>query len=303
MPRRMRDLRGRLAAAGLALALLSGCAAGQQPASTAAPSPAAPNAQTPEAATAETAVQPFALDGTLTGAGVHSGYGNQDGFYTVRYAADGTANVMFVDYAAGVETCLCASPNCTHDSEACTSWCGCPANIPDVFPAGDRLVWVYLGNPEYVDEYGDAARCRIEVSGLDGAGRENVQLLAPRWQLLYGNICVGQDAIFALASAFRQETDGVVQERCLLRIPLDGSEVQQLASFSESEATGYELAGGGDGTLYLVRTAFRRSSGKSWKPLPTARRRQTRRPACCTAPRQPGPAAPAICWHCTAAAP
>ena len=119
------------------------------------------------------------LDGTLTGAGVHSGYGNQDGFYTVRYAADGAANVMFVDYAAGVETCLCASPNCTHDSEACTSWCGCPANIPDVFPAGDRLVWVYLGNPEYVDEYGDAARCRIEVSGLDGAGRENVQLLPP----------------------------------------------------------------------------------------------------------------------------
>ena len=28
MPRRMRDLRGRLAAAGLALALLAGCAAG-----------------------------------------------------------------------------------------------------------------------------------------------------------------------------------------------------------------------------------------------------------------------------------
>ena len=50
MPKRMRDLRGRLAAAGLALALLAGCAAGPQPASTAAPSPAAPNAQTPEAA-------------------------------------------------------------------------------------------------------------------------------------------------------------------------------------------------------------------------------------------------------------
>ena len=239
----------------LAFALLlslAGC--GGVPGGPAPAASPAPDAQTPEAATAETAVQPFALDGTLTGAGVHSGYGNQDGFYTVRYAADGTANVMFVDYAAGVETYLCASPNCTHDSEACTSWCGCPANIPDVFPAGDRLVWVYLGNPEYVDEYGDAARCRIEVSGLDGAGRKNVQLLAPRWQLLYGNICVGQDAVFALASAFRQETDGVVQERCLLRIPLDGSEVQQLASFSESEATGYELAGGGDGTLYLVRT-------------------------------------------------
>lgn len=231
---------------------LAGC--GGVPGGPAPAASPAPNAQAPEAAAAQTAVQPFALDGTLTGAGVHSGYGNQDGFYTVRYAADGTANVMFVDYAAGVETCLCASPNCTHDSEACTSWCGCPANIPDVFPAGDRLVWVYLGNPEYVDEYGDAARCRIEVSGLDGAGRKNVQLLAPRWQLLYGNICVGQDAVFALASAFRQETDGVVQERCLLRIPLDGSEVQQLASFSESEATGYELAGGGDGTLYLVRT-------------------------------------------------
>ena len=34
MPKRMRDLRGRLAAAGLALALLAGCAAGQQPAVT-----------------------------------------------------------------------------------------------------------------------------------------------------------------------------------------------------------------------------------------------------------------------------
>ena len=172
----------------------------------------------------------------------------------MRYAADGTANVMFVDYAAGVETCLCASPQLHPRQRSLHLLVRLPANIPDVFPPATgwsgstwatRSMWTSTATPP---------RCRIEVSGLDGAGREIVQLLAPRWQLLYGNICVGQDAIFALASAFRQETDGVVQERCLLRIPLDGSEEQQLASFSESEATGYELAGGGDGTLYLVRT-------------------------------------------------
>lgn len=59
----------------LAFALLlslAGC--GGVPGGPAPAASPAPNAQAPEAATAETAVQPFALDGTLTGAGVHSGY-------------------------------------------------------------------------------------------------------------------------------------------------------------------------------------------------------------------------------------
>lgn len=231
---------------------LAGC--GGVPGGPAPAASPAPDAQTPEAATAQTAVQPFALDGTLTGAGVHSGYGNQDGFYTVRYAADGTANVMFVDYAAGVETCLCASPNCTHDSEACTSWCGCPANIPDVFPAGDRLVWVYLGNPEYVDEYGDAARCKIEVSRLDGSDRKTAAVLDPRLQLVYGSIGVGENAVAALVSALQDGSEQLEETWQLLLIPLDGGEIQTVAEFSADDFSVLELAGGGDGVIHLVKT-------------------------------------------------
>ena len=94
MPRRMRDLRGRLAAAGLALALLAGCAAGQQPASTASPSPAAPNAQTPEAAAA-------AAFGEMEQATPGLRAMGEDGMYLLEQYFSGAMNLLYADLHVG----------------------------------------------------------------------------------------------------------------------------------------------------------------------------------------------------------
>lgn len=112
MPKRMRNLRGRLAAAGLALALLAGCAAGPQPASTAAPSPAAPNAQTPEAA----------AFGEMEQATPGLRAMGEDGMYLLEQYFSGAMNLLYADFTTQQEVFVCAEPNCPHNTASCTSW-------------------------------------------------------------------------------------------------------------------------------------------------------------------------------------
>lgn len=45
-----------------------------------------------------------------------------DGLYTVCQVQLGGENLFYVDAQSRQETYLCAVPNCTHDSEECTSW-------------------------------------------------------------------------------------------------------------------------------------------------------------------------------------
>lgn len=52
--------------------------------------------------------------------------GSDRGMYTNRVCSDGAGGWSslrcWVDYDSGVETVLCAQPNCTHTGDACTAW-------------------------------------------------------------------------------------------------------------------------------------------------------------------------------------
>ena len=52
--------------------------------------------------------------------------GNDTGMYANSYASDGAGGGRclrsWIDYATATRTVLCAQPNCTHDSDACTAW-------------------------------------------------------------------------------------------------------------------------------------------------------------------------------------
>ena len=143
MPRRMRDLRGRLAAAGLALALLSGCAAGQQPASTAAPSPAAPNARPAIARCTPATAQGCYHSDIYYGAG---------------------ASICYLDYETMQDVVLCASPSCAHDSDACPAFYPFDGRtlLGGVQVAGDTLLALQTVP-------GDTTVPHIDRLGLDGS--------------------------------------------------------------------------------------------------------------------------------------
>ena len=56
--------------------------------------------------------------------------GGEAGFYRAVAQADGTARLMYIDYASAREVYVCAAPNCAHDSDACTAFLPRHANVP-----------------------------------------------------------------------------------------------------------------------------------------------------------------------------
>ena len=207
MPRRMRDLRGRLAAAGLALALLAGCAAGQQPASTAAPSPAAPNAQTRESADAG---QPLAFAGS-------GGMGNDNGFYFRRSNADWTGLLCYADYATRQVVPLCARPNCPHRDESCTAWLDDAGSQPCVLLAGQRLVLVTLGGMT-------DAPAAVAVAEPDGRDRHTIHAFAPQ-ESVQPDFAVGGGALYLVR---RTASAGGNPQSALVRVDLESGAAAEL---------------------------------------------------------------------------
>lgn len=74
--------------------------------------------------------------------------GNDKGLYTNIYQSDGTGGGCslrcWVDYAAATRTVLCAQPNCTHDSDACTAWID-PESSETDYVLGDKLLCAGYG--------------------------------------------------------------------------------------------------------------------------------------------------------------
>ena len=74
--------------------------------------------------------------------------GNDKGLYTNIYQSDGPGGGRslrcWVDYAAATRTVLCAQPNCTHDSDACTAWID-PESSETDYLLGDKLLCAGYG--------------------------------------------------------------------------------------------------------------------------------------------------------------
>lgn len=99
------------------------------------------------------------------------GCGGVDGYYETYAADNGGVNVVYIDYATAQEMYLCASPNCTHDSEACNTWI--PPEEAGLFPlvSGEHLLLIHR---TYGGEEGVQAIPRIDHMNLDGSDRKTL---------------------------------------------------------------------------------------------------------------------------------
>lgn len=145
-----------LAALLVTILLACGCGAavpGRQnadPASAADPAPADPTTEATPPATGEDNGNILAL--WTQSQNRLSAY-TEDGFYFLSHEKylPGAMNIKYIDFATRQETFLCAVPNCTHDTDACTirKWdvrTGKDTVLVDNMPVGSRqhvghLVW------------------------------------------------------------------------------------------------------------------------------------------------------------------
>lgn len=106
--------------------------------------------------------------------GWNYGGSGSDGFYYVSSSVrdDGSANLMYLDYATMEKIYLCNQPNCNHDTEACTSYL--PYSAGGILPCviGQNLVLVFPGNVHASADTSSTVMPHLEVMGLDGSNRK-----------------------------------------------------------------------------------------------------------------------------------
>lgn len=51
-----------------------------------------------------------------------NGAGTSFGYYEIMSAQNNSLNILYTDYATDIRAYLCADPDCTHNSDTCTSW-------------------------------------------------------------------------------------------------------------------------------------------------------------------------------------
>ena len=118
-----------------------------------------------------------------------------DGLYTVSQVRLGGQNLFYVDASSQQETYLCAVPNCTHDSESCTSWLPLDGGYGSgLFFANGHL---YAVQNSTTQSHGP----RILQLDPDGANRKTVLELQDG-ELFFGSV-------FGYGSSFLMEITGV----------------------------------------------------------------------------------------------
>lgn len=177
-------------------ALLSSCAAKQNHGEVSAPGYEVPETNThsvedlPNGEIAFSALQ--SSDGFSWG-----GFGD-DGLYYVNAAgrSDGSCNLSYADYQSAQSVYLCAQPNCTHDSEACSSYLiPTPGGIVAERVA-DRVILFFQNSPFYDPD--NTAKARVESIALNGSDRKIIHEFSPNEMPQKPMLTDGKSVFFVL---------------------------------------------------------------------------------------------------------
>lgn len=98
---------------------------------------------------------------------------NDSGYYECLLSADATANnILYTDFSTFQRVYLCSDPNCTHDSESCSSWFPYTFGGSYMFaaPDGQKLYYIQRGAEES-DGYSEKSTGKIFAMNSDGSER------------------------------------------------------------------------------------------------------------------------------------
>lgn len=152
--------------------------------------------------------------------------GNDTGMYANSYASDGAGGGRclrsWIDYATATRTVLCAQPNCTHDSDACTAWID-PEYSETDYVLGDGMLCAGYGMDGMT----------LTLRGRDGSDPKELYTAAD--SSLTPRMTDGSNLYFEQETA---DPEGGTTN-ALYRIPLAGGEARRLFDLpyqSESDA-------------------------------------------------------------------
>lgn len=168
-----------------------------------------------------------------TGTTLGPGCTSETGYYyaTSRLSPAGGGYVLcYVDFETARQAPVCASPNCTHDSESCTAFLpAADGGMPMPIFAGDKLVLQYGG--------GVGTAPKVEVMGLDGTGRHKVCDLPSG--VMWGSSVPSSEALYIVGLAYTYSGEGEQKqvEGCeskLYRVSLTDGAMTEVYTFPEN---------------------------------------------------------------------
>lgn len=112
-----------------------------------------------------------------------NGFPSDQGFYRFVPRADGSANLLYTDFASLQEVYLCNQPNCTHSNDSCSSWFPTHAGTHLAVPFEDTLVIVHNGIQGYTDAWAKEMLPAIDVATLSGADRKRAVSFPANFQI------------------------------------------------------------------------------------------------------------------------
>lgn len=162
--------------------------------------------------------------------GWNYGGSGPDGFYFVSADCreDGSTNLLYLDYATGQQVYLCSQPNCSHDTDACTSYLPYSAGGILSSVVGDRLVLIFPGNLQGAAGT-DTVLPHIETMGLDGSDRKTTVTFGAN-QVISRPLVTDGKYLYTRLSTTAE--DGSFTAR-LVRIDPDGGEPEALCDLNQ----------------------------------------------------------------------
>lgn len=149
------------------------------------------------------------------------------GFYTVEGFFRSGASITYIDYAAREELFLCASPNCTHTDDGCTSFLPLDASLasPDAFVAGGKLLLLQTGTSETQPPH-------IEARELNGTGAVRLAEFPANYFVHPSpHIYTDDAALYLIAEETLAENTQLLSH--LIRVDLASGESRVLYTFAE----------------------------------------------------------------------
>lgn len=136
------------------------------------------------------------------------GAGGDDGYYSISpfVQADGSTNIQYTDYETMQTVPLCSQVNCTHNTEACTSWLPYNGGGTSLMIVGNELLLVAPGAPGAYDELKERSLPQIRACQLNGSERRKIVEFSANQQLRAPYITDGKKLYGTLETSTEEET-------------------------------------------------------------------------------------------------
>lgn len=158
---------------------------------------------------------------------------NRDGRYRIDINSDGTSNIMYTDFASGVDTYLCGRPECTHDDESCTSYISSSLGGNMLFLAQDKIYIYHQGLPQREQGQNDSAKTYLETMDLNGENRSRI-LTIPSNESIWGAIAADENNLyFMYDKAFENEQEEIYISRHLVKYNISTGEMSNITEIPD----------------------------------------------------------------------